>query len=153
MELNVSVENTQAFVLGGHGDTMVPLPRYSTVAGIPITDLMSKDRIDALVERTANGGAEIVKLLKTGSAYYAPAGCSVVMVEAILRDTGHIVPAATFLQGEYGYEGFHLGVPVRLGAGGIKQVLELKLNADEKAALDVSAKAVRKGVDEASAFL
>jgi malate dehydrogenase len=152
-ELDVSIRDVNAMVLGGHGDQMVPLPRFSTVNGITVTELISKDRLDAISERTRKGGGEIVKLLKTGSAYYAPAGCSVVMVEAILRDTGHIVPAATFLQGEYGYEGFHLGVPVRLGAGGIKQVIELKLNAEEKAALDVSAKAVRKGVDEASAFL
>ncbi|MDL2329472.1 malate dehydrogenase [Desulfosarcina sp. OttesenSCG-928-A07] len=142
MELNVSVENTHAFVLGGHGDTMVPLPRYSTVAGIPITELMSKDRIDALVERTANGGAEIVSLLKTGSAYYAPASAAVEMAEAILKDKKKILPCAAYLQGEYGIQDLFIGVPVKLGKNGIEQVIEIKLTNDEKAALEKSAAAV-----------
>ncbi len=111
MELDVSVENTHAFVLGGHGDTMVPLPRYSTVAGIPITELMAQDRIDALVERTRNGGAEIVGLLKTGSAYYAPASAAVEMAESILKDKKKILPCAAYLQGEYGQQGLFIGVP------------------------------------------
>jgi len=142
MELNVSVENTHAFVLGGHGDTMVPLPRYSTVAGIPITELMSSDRIAALVERTANGGAEIVKLLKTGSAYYAPASAAVEMAESILKDRKKILPCAAYLQGEYGINDLFIGVPVKLGAKGIEQVIEIKLTADEQAALNRSAAAV-----------
>ena len=115
MELNVSVENTHAFVLGGHGDTMVPLPRYSTVAGIPITELMPRDRIDSLVERTANGGAEIVSLLKTGSAYYAPASAAVEMTESILKDKKKILPCAAYLEGEYGIHDLYIGVPVKLG--------------------------------------
>ena len=122
MELKVSVENTHAFVLGGHGDTMVPLPRYSTVAGIPITELISADRIQALVERTANGGAEIVSLLKTGSAYYAPASATVEMTESILKDKKKILPCAALLQGEYGINDLFIGVPVKLGAGGIETV-------------------------------
>jgi len=142
MELNVSVENTHAFVLGGHGDTMVPLPRYSTVAGIPITELMSADRIAALVERTANGGAEIVKLLKTGSAYYAPASAAVEMAESILKDRKKILPCAAYLQGEYGINDLFIGVPVKLGAKGIEQIIEIKLTADEQAALNRSAAAV-----------
>ena len=120
MELDVSVENTHAFVLGGHGDTMVPLPRYSTVAGIPITELMPKDRIDAIVDRTANGGAEIVKLLKTGSAYYAPASAAVEMAESILKDKKKILPCAVYLEGEYGIQDLFIGVPVKLGAGGVE---------------------------------
>lgn len=143
MELNVSVENTHAFVLGGHGDTMVPLPRFSTVAGIPITELMPEDRIKALCERTANGGAEIVGLLKTGSAYYAPASAAVEMAEAILKDKKKILPCAAYLQGEYGYNDLFIGVPVKLGKGGVEQVIEIKLTADEKAALDKSAAAVQ----------
>jgi malate dehydrogenase len=148
MELNVSVENTHAFVLGGHGDTMVPLPRYSTVAGIPITELMPADRINALVDRTANGGAEIVGLLKTGSAYYAPASAAVEMAEAILKDKKKILPCAALLEGEYGYNDLFIGVPVKLGAGGIEEVVEINLTADEKSALDKSAAAVEelKGV-------
>ncbi len=148
MELNVSVENTHAFVLGGHGDTMVPLPRYSTVAGIPITELMPPERIDALVERTANGGAEIVGLLKTGSAYYAPASAAVEMAEAILKDKKKILPCAALLEGEYGYNALFIGVPVKLGAGGVEEIIQIDLTADEKAALDKSAAAVEelKGV-------
>ena len=147
MELNVSIENTHAFVLGGHGDTMVPLPRYSTVAGIPITELIAKDRIDAIVDRTRNGGAEIVNLLKT-SAWYAPAASTVEMVEAILKDKRKILPCAAFLQGEYGIRGLYVGVPVKLGRNGIEQIIEIKLTGDERAALDKSASAVKELVDK-----
>jgi len=147
MELNVSVENTHAFVLGGHGDTMVPLPRYSTVAGIPITELIAKDRIDAIVDRTRNGGAEIVNLLKT-SAWYAPAASTVEMVEAILKDKRKILPCAAFLQGEYGIRGLYVGVPVKLGRNGIEQIIEIKLTNEERAALDKSASAVKELVDK-----
>ena len=144
MELNVSVENTTAFVLGGHGDTMVPLPRYSTVAGIPITELMPKERIDALVKRTANGGAEIVGLLKTGSAFYAPASAAVEMAESILKDKKKILPCAAYLEGEYGFNELFMGVPVKLGANGVEEVIEITLTAEEKAALEKSAEAVRE---------
>ncbi len=144
MELKVSVENTHAFVLGGHGDTMVPLPRFSTVAGIPITELMAPDRIDALVKRTANGGAEIVSLLKTGSAYYAPASAAVEMAEAILKDKKKILPCAAYLEGEYGFSELFIGVPVKLGAAGIEDVIEITLTDDEKAALQKSADAVQE---------
>jgi malate dehydrogenase len=147
MELNVSVENTHAFVLGGHGDTMVPLPRYSTVAGIPITELMAKDRIDAIVDRTRNGGAEIVNLLKT-SAWYAPAASAVEMVEAILKDKRKILPCAVYLQGEYGYTGLFVGVPVKLGRNGMEKIIEIKLTSEEKTALDKSAAAVKELVDK-----
>ncbi|MCP4686853.1 MAG: malate dehydrogenase [Desulfobacterales bacterium] len=148
MELNVSVENTHAFVLGGHGDTMVPLPRYSTVAGIPITELMEQDRIDALVDRTRNGGAEIVSLLKTGSAYYAPASAAVEMAESILKDKKKILPCAVLLEGEYGLNDLFIGVPVKLGAGGVEEVIEITLTDDEKEGLQKSAAAVEelKGV-------
>jgi malate dehydrogenase len=144
MELNVSVENTHAFVLGGHGDTMVPLPRYSTVAGIPITELLSKDRIDALVDRTRNGGAEIVGLLKTGSAYYAPASAAVEMAESILKDKKKILPCAVYLEGEYGINDLFIGVPVKLGAGGAEEVIEITLTKEENAALQNSAAAVQE---------
>jgi len=144
MELNVSLENTHAFVLGGHGDTMVPLPRYSSVAGIPITELMPPERIEALVKRTRNGGAEIVSLLKTGSAYYAPASAAVEMAESILKDKKKILPCAACLEGEYGIKGLFIGVPVKLGAGGIEQVIEIKLTSDENAALQKSAAAVQE---------
>jgi malate dehydrogenase len=147
-ELNVSVENVTAFVLGGHGDTMVPLPRYSTVAGIPITELLPKDRIDALVTRTANGGAEIVNYLKTGSAYYAPAASAVEMVEAILKDKKKILPCAAYLDGEYGTKGLYVGVPVKLGRRGVEQIIEIKLTPEEQAAFDKSASAVRELVDK-----
>ena len=143
MELDVSVESTHAFVLGGHGDTMVPLPRYSTVAGIPITELMPKDRIDALVDRTANGGAEIVSLLKTGSAYYAPASAAVEMAESILKDKKKVLPCAAYLQGEYGIDDLFIGVPVKLGSNGIEAVIEITLTEAEKTALMKSAKAVQ----------
>ena len=144
MELNVSVENIHAFVLGGHGDTMVPLPRYSTVAGIPITELMPKDRIDALVDRTANGGAEIVSLLKTGSAYYAPASAAVEMAESILKDKKKVLPCAAYLEGEYGFKDLFIGVPVKLGAKGVEEIIEITLTDDEKAALQKSADAVEE---------
>lgn len=147
-ELDVSVENTHAFVLGGHGDTMVPLPRYSTVAGVPITEMMEKDRIDAIVERTRNGGAEIVALLKTGSAFYAPASASVEMAESILKDRKKILPCAVYLEGEYGINGLFIGVPVKLGKNGIEKIIEITLQEDEKEALLKSADAVRKLVDD-----
>ena len=142
MELNVSVENTHAFVLGGHGDTMVPLPRYSTVAGIPITELMSKDRINALIDRTANGGAEIVSLMKTGSAFFAPASAAVEMAESILKDKKKILPCAAYLEGEYGINNLFIGVPVKLGANGIEEIIQIDLTDEEKTALQKSAKAV-----------
>jgi malate dehydrogenase len=145
MELNVSVENTHAFVLGGHGDAMVPLPRYSTVSGIPITELMTKDRIDALVERTRSGGAEIVALLKTGSAYYAPAASAAQMAEAILLDQKKILPCSVYLTGQYGQDGVYAGVPVKLGSGGAEDIIEIKLTPEEQAGFDKSADAVRKG--------
>jgi malate dehydrogenase len=144
MELGVSVENVHSFVLGGHGDDMVPLARYSTVAGIPLPDLLPKEKIDAIVTRTRKGGAEIVNLLKTGSAYYAPSAAVVEMVEAILKDKKKILPCACYLEGEYGVNGLFVGVPAKLGARGIEQIIEIKLTADEKAALDKSAASVRE---------
>jgi malate dehydrogenase len=147
-ELNVSVENVTAFVLGGHGDSMVPLPRYSTVAGVPITDLLPKEKIDALVTRTANGGAEIVNFLKSGSAYYAPGASAVEMVEAILKDKKKILPCAAYLDGQYGTKGLYVGVPVKLGRKGVEQILEIKLTPDEQAAFNKSAAAVRELVDK-----
>jgi len=147
MELNVSVENTHAFVLGGHGDTMVPLPRYSTVAGIPVTELLSQDRIDALVERTRDGGAEIVGLLKTGSAFYAPASAAVEMAEAILKDKKKILPCAAYLDGEYRIHDLFIGVPVKLGRRGIEEIIEVKLTEEEHIALQKSAEAVRELVE------
>jgi malate dehydrogenase len=144
MELNVSVENTHAFVLGGHGDTMVPLPRYSTVAGIPITELLTQDRIDALVERTRNGGAEIVGLLKTGSAFYAPASAAVEMAESILKDKKKILPCAAYLEGEYGIDDLFMGVPVKLGKKGVEEIIEIQLTEEEQAALQKSAAAVQE---------
>jgi malate dehydrogenase len=142
--LKVSVENVNAFVLGGHGDTMVPLPRYSTVAGIPLPDLMSKEQIDAIVTRTANGGAEIVSLLKTGSAYYAPSAAAVEMTEAILKDKKKILPCAAYLEGEYGINGLFVGVPVKLGERGIEEIIQINLTTDERAALQKSAAAVEE---------
>ena len=147
-ELSVSVENVTAFVLGGHGDTMVPLPRYSTVAGVPITELLPKEKIDALVKRTANGGAEIVNLLKTGSAYYAPGASTVEMVEAILKDKKKILPCAAYLNGQYGVKGLYVGVPVKLGRGGVEQVIEIRLTPEEQAAFKRSADAVRELVEK-----
>ncbi len=144
LELGVSVENVHSFVLGGHGDDMVPLPRYSTVAGIPLPDLLPKDRIDAIVERTRKGGAEIVNLLKTGSAYYAPSAAVVEMVEAILKDKKKVLPCAAYLDGEYGIKGLFVGVPVKLGARGIEQIIEIKLTPEERTALEKSAASVRE---------
>lgn len=146
-ELSVSVENVHAFVLGGHGDTMVPLPRYSTVAGIPITELLPPERIDALVQRTANGGAEIVGLLKTGSAYYAPSAAVTEMVEAIFKDKRKILPCAAFLEGEYGVNGLFVGVPVKLGRNGIEEIVQIDLRPEEEAALRRSAAAVQELVE------
>ncbi len=146
MELNVSVENVHAFVLGGHGDTMVPLPRYSTVAGIPITELLSKERIEAISKRTAEGGAEITKLVGT-SAWYAPGSAAAEMVEAILKDKKKILPCSVFLQGEYGIRDLFVGVPVKLGAAGIEQIVEITLTAEENAALQKSAASVKELVD------
>ena len=145
--LNVSVENVTAFVLGGHGDTMVPLPRYSTCAGIPITELLPKDQIDAIVKRTAGGGAEIVSLLKTGSAYYAPSAAAVEMAEAILKNKKKILPCAAYLEGEYGINGLYVGVPCKLGARGLEQIIEINLTAEERIALHKSASAVQELVD------
>ena len=145
LELAVSVENINAFVLGGHGDTMVPLPRYSSVAGIPITELLSEERIRALVDRTKNGGAEIVALLKTGSAYYAPSVATLEMMESILLDKKKILPCSVLLEGEYGVPGVFAGVPVKLGAKGIEQIIEVKLNDGEHAAFMRSVEAVRQG--------
>ena len=146
MELNVSVENVHSFVLGGHGDTMVPLPRYSTVAGIPITELLPKDRIDAISKRTADGGAEITKLVGT-SAWYAPGSAAAEMVEAILKDKKKILPCSVFLQGEYGIRDLFVGVPVKLGARGVEQIVEIKLTTEEDVALKKSAAAVKELVD------
>jgi len=146
-ELNVSVENVQAFVLGGHGDTMVPLVRFSNVAGIPLTELLDSDTIARIVQRTRDGGAEIVKLLKAGSAYYAPSAAAVEMVEAILKDKKKILPCAAYLEGEYGINGLFVGVPAKLGARGIEQIIEVKLTAEESAALQKSADSVRELVD------
>jgi malate dehydrogenase len=146
MELNCSVDNIHAFVLGGHGDTMVPLPRYSTVAGIPITELIPPDRIKAICDRTANGGAEITKLVGT-SAWYAPGAAAADMVEAILKDTKKIVPCSVFLQGEYGVRDLFVGVPVKLGARGVEQIIEIKLTPEEDAALRKSAGAVKELTD------
>jgi malate dehydrogenase len=144
MECKVSVENVHSFVLGGHGDDMVPLPRYSSVAGIPLPDLLPKEKIDAIVERTRKGGAEIVNLLKTGSAYYAPSAAAVEMVEAILKDKKKILPCAAYLEGEYGQRGLFVGVPVKLGAKGVEEIVEIKLTAEESAALQKSSASVRE---------
>jgi malate dehydrogenase len=146
MELKVSVEDVSAFVLGGHGDSMVPLPRYSTVAGIPITELMDKATLDRLVKRTRDGGIEIVNLLKTGSAYYAPSSSAVAMVESIVKDKKRILPCATYLQGEYGLHDTYAGVPVKLGRKGIEEILQIKLNPDEQAALNKSADDVKQSI-------
>ncbi|ROR03114.1 malate dehydrogenase [Desulfosoma caldarium] len=148
MELNVSVEDVTAFVLGGHGDTMVPLPRYSTVAGIPLPDLLPPERIQALVERTRNGGAEIVNLLKTGSAFFAPSASAVSMAESILKDKKRIMPCAAYCDKEYGVGGYFVGVPVKLGAGGVEQVIEITLLPEEKAAFQKSVDAVKSLVQK-----
>ena len=146
METGVSVEDITAFVLGGHGDTMVPLPRYSTIAGIPLPDFpgLTKEKIAALVDRTAKGGGEIVNLLKTGSAFYAPAASAIAMAEAILKDQKRVFPCAVLCEGEYGHTGIFMGLPVVIGKGGVERIIEIKLTADEKAALDASAKAVHE---------
>ena len=143
-ELNVSVENVTAFVLGGHGDTMVPLPRYSTCAGIPITELIAPERIEQLSQRARDGGIEIVNFLKTGSAYYAPSAAAVEMVEAILKDKKKILPCAAYLQGEYGIDGYYVGVPCKLGAAGLEKIIEIKLTPEEDAALKKSAASVKE---------
>jgi malate dehydrogenase len=142
--LNVSVENVTAFVLGGHGDTMVPLTRYSNCAGIPVSELLPKDVLDKIVDRTRNGGAEIVSLLKTGSAYYAPSAAAVEMVEAIIKDKKKILPCAAYLEGEYGINGLFVGVPVKLGANGIEEIIQINLTTEERAALQKSAAAVQE---------
>ncbi|MGQ3685962.1 MAG: malate dehydrogenase [Candidatus Loosdrechtia sp.] len=143
MELNVSVENIQAFVLGGHGDTMVPSTRYTTVAGVSVEELLPKERLDTLVKRTRDGGAEIVNLLKTGSAFYAPSAAVVEMIEAMVKDKKKILPCAALCEGEYGINGIFAGVPVKLGAKGIEQIFEIRLNHEESAALKRSAEAVK----------
>ena len=145
--LNVSVQNVQGFVLGGHGDSMVPVPRYTTVAGIPVGDLMPKEQLDQIITRTRNGGAEIVNLLKAGSAYYAPSAAVVEMIDAIFNDRKKILPCAAYLEGEYGIKGLYVGVPVKLGARGIEQIVEIKLTPEEQAALQKSAAAVKELVD------
>ncbi len=144
MELGVSVENVDAYVLGAHGDQMVSLPRYTTVAGVPLTELLPKEKIDALVKRTRDGGAEIVNLLKTGSAFYAPSAAAATMVDAIIFDKKQILPCISYLEGEYGIKGVYAGVPTKLGAGGVEQIVQLKLTDDELAALRKSADAVRE---------
>jgi malate dehydrogenase len=144
MELDVSVEDIQAMVLGGHGDTMVPLISYTTVSGIPVTQLMDRAKLDAIVDRARTGGAEIVGYLKTGSAYYAPSAASVQMAEAIVKDKKRVLPCAAYLQGEYGMDGLFLGVPCKIGRNGLEQVIEVELTADERAALERSADAVRE---------
>ncbi len=146
MELGVSVEDIQAMVLGGHGDSMVPLPRYTTVAGIPITELMPADRIESLIERTRNGGGEIVSLLKTGSAYYAPSAAVIQMVEAVLKDKNRVVPCAAYLEGEYSLNDVYVGVPTVIGHGGVKKIIEIKLTDDERAALHKSAEEVKENI-------
>ena len=145
--LNVSVENVHAFVLGGHGDDMVPLARYTTVAGVPITELFPPDKLAALIERTRKGGGEIVALLKTGSAYYAPGSSTVEMVEAILKDKKKILPCAVYLEGEYGVHGIYQGVPVKLGSQGIEEIIEIKLLPEEREMFNKSTKSVMELVD------
>jgi malate dehydrogenase len=157
-EFNVSVEDVTAFVLGGHGDTMVPLARYSTVAGIPLPDLVAmkwttQKRLDAIIQRTRGGGGEIVGLLKTGSAFYAPASAAIQMAESYLKDKRRVLPCAAYLRGEYGVKGFYVGVPCIIGAKGVEKVVEIKLDRAEKAAFNKSVKAVRKMVDESKKIL
>ena len=152
-ELNVSVHNVHAMVLGGHGDAMVPLIRYTTVSGRPVEEWMSKDKLDALVKRTRDGGAEIVNLLKTGSAYYAPAASAVEMVEAIIRDENKVLPCSALCEGEYGLSGTYMGVPVRLGKHGVEEILEYTLTPEEQAAFDLSAQGVRELCEEVDNIL
>ena len=147
MELNVNVKNVDTMVLGSHGDDMVPLPQYTTVSGIPITKLMAQDRIDALVERTRKGGGEIVALLKTGSAYYAPGASAARMAQAIIRDEKQLLPCSAYADGLYGLKDVYIGVPVKLGKGGVEEIVELELTDDEQAALHTSAEEVRTGID------
>lgn len=153
MELGVSMQDIQGMILGGHGDTMVPLPRFTTVAGIPVTDLIPKDKMDSICARAAGGGGEIVKYLKTGSAYYAPAAAAVQMVESIVKDQKRILPCSVMLQGEYGVNDVVVGVPVKLGKNGVEQVLELKLNEEEKSAFNNSVEHVKTTIDEAKKLL
>ena len=153
MEVGCSVKDVRAMVLGGHGDSMVPLPRHASVSGIPVTDLIPDERLDALIQRTRKGGGEIVNLLKTGSAYYAPGAATAAMVGSVLRDERRILPSCCYLEGEYGLEGVFAGVPAILGAGGMEKVVELKLTEDEKAALHQSAAAVKKGMGEIDSLL
>ena len=148
MELNVSVEDTQAFILGGHGDDMVPIPRYCTVAGVPITQLIAKEKIDKIVERTRKAGGEIVSLLKKGSAFYSPSASAIQMAEAILKDKKRIVPCAAYLEGEYGLNDIYFGVPAKLGSNGVEEVIEVELTAEEKAAVQKSADGVKKSIAE-----
>jgi malate dehydrogenase len=157
-EFKVSVEDVTAFVLGGHGDTMVPLVRYSTVAGIPLPDLVkmgwtTQERLDAIVKRTRNGGGEIVALLKTGSAFYAPASSAIAMADAYLKDKKRLLPCAAYLSGQYGVSGIYVGVPVILGAGGVEKIVEIELNTDEKAMFDHSVKSVKELVEITKQFL
>jgi len=147
-ELRISVHNVQAMVLGGHGDAMVPLVRYTTVSGRPIDQWMSPERLDEIVKRTRNGGAEIVNLLKTGSAYYAPAASAVEMVESIIKNEHKVLPCAALCEGEYGLKGIYMGVPVRLGKNGVEEILEYSLTPEEQTALDTSAQGVRELCEE-----
>jgi malate dehydrogenase len=151
-EIECALSDVHAMVLGGHGDQMVPLPRFTTVAGVPITELLDRETIERLVHRTRKGGAEIVQYLKTGSAYYAPAAAVAEMVEAILVDRKQLVPCAAYLRGEYGIENLFVGVPVILGKNGVERIIELELEDDEKQQLEVSAAAVKKGMDELNTF-
>lgn len=153
MEIGVSMQDIQALILGGHGDTMVPLPRYTTVAGIPVTDLIPKERMDAICDRAAKGGGEIVGYLKTGSAYYAPSAAVVQMVESMVKDQKRILPCSVLLTGEYGFNDVVLGVPVKIGKNGVEQIIELKLNDDEKALLQNSGDHVVKTIEEAMALI
>lgn len=148
LELNVSVRDIQAMVLGGHGDDMVPLPRYTSVAGIPLTQLLAKDRIEAIIARTRGGGAEIVKYLKEGSAYYAPSAAVTEMVEAIVKDSKRILPCAAWLTGQYGLKDLYVGVPVKLGRDGVEEILQIELSDDERAALQKSAESVRENINK-----
>ena len=148
MELKVSVEDVNAMVIGGHADEMVPLPRYCTVSGVPITQLLKKERIDAIMERTKKAGGEIVGLLKTGSAFYAPSAAVVEMAESIIRDKKRVIPCAAYCNGKYGVNGIFVGVPVKLGSGGVEEIIEIELNAEERKAFDNSVSAIRKLVEE-----
>jgi malate dehydrogenase len=152
MEAGVSVEDVQAMLMGGHGDEMVPLPRFTTIAGIPVTEFISQEKLDAIVDRARKGGGEIVNLLKTGSAYYAPSAATVQMVEAIVRDKKRVLPCAAYLEGEYGLNDIYFGVPVILGAGGVEKVIELPLNADEMALVKKSADGVRSSIETLKSF-